>query len=169
MTKRDITVWFCKVAALLGALQAVFSLVQWGLIQLLVNWSMTIGFGYNILRPVLWLGFYLFVWFFAVGIGESILSASEKDEVLTRKTLSATLLLRCVGLWLLLWNALSFSTTLPPYLYEKFFSNAALPAGARLSLPSDGFTMASLIANFGGIGLGFLLAFMPKIRAFLRR
>ncbi|PQV63445.1 hypothetical protein B1R32_1116 [Abditibacterium utsteinense] len=119
------------------------------------------GFGIPIGASLFWtipsLGFYVFAWLFASGIGTELAAEAEHGPLISSGANLGTLLLRCVGLWLFFAASLSFGLSLLTWRYQQFFSNS--------STSYTQYIMPNIISGFLQSTLGFALAFAPRIRA----
>lgn len=156
MTKRDVAIWFCKVVALVGMMSAALSVVR-----TLISWQY---FGVpSLFWPVLPFGLYLFVWFLARGIGTEIAAEGEHGEPMVSGVELGSLTLRCVGFWLFLSGSISFGPSVLSWVYEHFFSSRSSPNPIANNILLGNISVGLLQSGFG-----FLLAFLPRIRAFFR-
>ncbi|HEX9998010.1 MAG TPA: hypothetical protein VGB45_12780 [Abditibacterium sp.] len=153
MTKRDVTIWFCKVVALVGISISAINFL-----------SDFFGFGIvggHSIRHLMSAGFYLFLWLFSAGIGTELAAEGEHGAPIVSGAELKPLLLRCVGLWLLISGSVWFGYSLFSVIFESFF-NRTPTMYMRVMMPN-------LISGFVQSLLGFLLAFTPRIRTFLQK
>lgn len=162
MTKRDVAVWFCRVWALAGMIGAAFTLIG-----SLVNWILPIGGGgrfgfasvpYSLPHLVL----SIFLWLFAVGIGTELAAEGEHGPPIASLADLKPLLLRCAGLAILLAATATLSLTLLQIGIFRSTSTIGVPTGFFR------YYIVSAIGSALQASVGFLLAFLPRIRLFFR-
>lgn len=156
MTKRDVAVWFCKVVAIYGSLNAIFNLIG----NLGTYWSSNTLPWQILVYPLSSLVLYPFVYLFAEGIGTELAAEGENGVPMTSSADLRPLLLRCVGFGLLLGSslALAFSAlNVGSYYFSGSSPRAINPFISRFAFQCAAQLLASAI--------GFALAFGPRIRA----
>ncbi|RYG65573.1 hypothetical protein EON80_17095 [bacterium] len=162
MTKRDVTIWFCKAIALAGLVSGLFSALS------LVGFFFGVGGGFSLFTAVPTLLLYIFVWFSASAIGTVIAAEGEYGEPMASTRELSSILLRCGGFLLCLQGVLAVTNallTLASYMYWNvggMVTNwSAIPRYFPVLLPM---AVVGLIQFL----LGFILAFGPRLRSVLR-
>lgn len=164
MTKRDVTIWFCKIWALSGIINFVFSSMGY-----LMSWMASSGFGgrfyplSSLAYSVPHLALASFLWLFATSIGTELAAEGDYGSAITSASELRPLLPRCVGLMMLLTATSPLALTL--FQIGSFYFSASTPGSATFIRSfvgsAIGFALQSII--------GFSLAFTPRIRVFLRK